>query len=83
MSKLHCNQCVLVKALICFGKPGMLEQLDQLEQHYFCEFYHVLSFWLFALQQFTLTYCISGLLVLVLSRSRAINFVAEDIDVYL
>ena len=38
-------------------KPGMPDQCaDQLEQHYFCKSCHMLSFWLFMLQQFNKIY---------------------------
>ena len=64
---------------------------DQLEQHYFCESCHVLSFWLFTLQIFNnisttqnlivylylVAIYISGLLLCVLSRCRVVSFVTE------
>ena len=64
------------------GVTGKARMPEQPGQHYFCELYHVLSFWLFTIQQFTLTDYICGLLLRVLSRNRAINFFAEGIDIY-
>ena len=71
-------QAISLESFGVTGKPGMP---DQPEQHYFCEFYHMLLFGS-ALHQFMFTDYISELLVRVLSRNRAINFVAEDIDIY-
>ena len=51
---------------------------NPVEQHYFCESYHIHSFWLFKLQQFNIVNDISGLPSHGLHRCRAVCFVTED-----